>query len=231
MATFAVVLDMDGLMVDSEPLSRRAWDQVLGRYGRTLDDKAYRAIIGHRTDESAATLIDAYSLPLSVNDLVQEKTKALVKIRARGVPIMPGLYDFHARIVAHDLPWAVATSSPRAHAEEILEQLGLDASCRSIAGGDEVVQGKPAPDIYLLAAARLGIKPRQCLALEDSAPGCQSAAAAGMMVVAIPNDDTKVVDISIADYIYPSLHEVAEKFDFLLAELARRQPAKTIPNE
>ena len=223
MAKFAVVLDMDGLMVDSEPLSRRAWDQVLARYDQTLDDTAYKGIIGHRTDESAAILINAYSLPLSVNDLVCEKTNALVKIRAGGIPAMPGLYDFHARLVEHDLPWSVATSSPRAHAEEILKQLGLAASCQSIAGGDEVVQGKPAPDIYLLAAERLGVQPRQCLALEDSAPGCHSAAAAGMMVVAIPNGDTKAADFSMADYVYPSLHEVAEKFDFLLAKLAGRQ--------
>jgi HAD superfamily hydrolase (TIGR01509 family) len=225
MVNFAVILDMDGLMVDSEPLSRRAWDQVLERYGQTLDDKAYRRIIGHRTDESAAILIAAYNLPVGVNDLVQEKTIALARIRARGVPVMPGLSALHNRIVAHDLPWAVATSSPRAHAQEILKQLGLDHSCRSIAGGDEVVHGKPAPDIYLLAAERLGVHPRKCLAFEDSAPGCHSAAAAGMMVVAIPNNDTEADDFSMADYLYPSLQEAAQKFEFLLAELAKRQPA------
>lgn len=220
MPALAVVLDMDGLMVDSEPLARRAWDLVLARYGHVLDDATYRGMIGHRTDESAAMLLAAYDLPLSVDDLVREKSDALVKIRAGGVPIMPGLYDFHACIMQHGLPWGVATSSPRAHAEEILEQLGLMASCQAITGGDEVTQGKPAPEIYLLAAERLGVPASQCLAVEDSAPGCRSAMAAGMMVVAVPSEDTKAADFSAVDHVFLSLHDVAKMFDALVAELA-----------
>jgi HAD superfamily hydrolase (TIGR01509 family) len=222
MSNFAIIFDMDGLMVDSEPLSRSAWDQILGAYGHTLNDAIYKSVIGHRTDETAAIFIEAYDLPLTVDTLAREKVNALAEICANGVPVMPGLYALHAHITQRDLPWAVATSSPRSHAEEILTQLGLIDSCRVIVGGNEVAQGKPAPDIYCLAAARMGIAAAQCLAIEDSAPGCQSALAAGMMVVAVPNGDTKTANFSAVDHIFSSLNDVAENLDALLVELDRR---------
>lgn len=222
MPELAVILDMDGLMVDSEPLSRRAWDQVLHVYDQRLDDATYSGVIGHRTAESAAILIDAYDLPLSVENLVRMKTDALNKIRARGVPVMPGLYELHSRILENNLAWGVATSSPRTHAAEILDQLGLAGSCHTIVGGDEVAHGKPAPDIYRLAAQRLGLPAAKCLAVEDSGPGCRSALAAGLMVVAVPNGDTRSTDFSAVDYVFPSLHAVSDAFAQLLTELANR---------
>jgi HAD superfamily hydrolase (TIGR01509 family) len=207
--------------VDSEPLSRRAWEQVLGAHGHTLNDDIYNSIIGYRFDESAAMLIEAYDLSLGVDTLAREKANVFAKIRANGVPAMPGLYKIHESITRRGLLWGVATSSPRSHAEEILVQLGLSDSCQAIAGGDEVLQGKPAPDIYLLAAERLGVPASHCLAIEDSAPGCRSALSAGMTVVAVPNVDTKTADFSDVDYVFPSLHDVSEELDALLAELAR----------
>ncbi|VAW34958.1 hydrolase, haloacid dehalogenase-like family [hydrothermal vent metagenome] len=135
------------------------------------------------------------------------------KIRANGVPTMSGLYTLHAEIGRRQIPWAVATSSPRAHAVEILQQLGLLQQCRAIAGGDEVVDGKPAPDLYLLAAERLGIAPQSCLALEDSGPGSQAAVAAGMTAIAIPNAQTKTADFSHVHYQYDSLREVLANLD------------------
>lgn len=221
MSDIAIVFDMDGLMVDSEPLARRAWDQVLGAHGHTLSDAIYNSIIGYRFDESAAKLIAAYDLPQGIDALRREKADVLAKIRGKGVPAMPGLYEVHVSINRLGLPWGVATSSPHAYAEEILVQLGLSDSCQAITGGDEVAKGKPAPDIYLLAAERLGVSATRCLAIEDSAPGCRSALSAGMMVIAIPNADTKTADFSAVDYVFPSLHEVAEELDDLLAELVR----------
>ena len=221
MTDFAIILDMDGLMVDSEPLSRRAWAQVLDAHGYTLNDAIYNSIIGYRIDESAAMLSEAYDLSLGVDTLAREKTNALAKIRANGVPVMPGLYEFHESITGRGLLWGVATSSSRSHAEEILEQLGLIDSCQAIAGGDEVPQGKPAPDIYLLVVQRLGVPASHCLAIEDSAPGCRSALSAGLTVVAVPNMDTKTTDFPDVDYVFPSLHEVSKELDTLLAELAR----------
>lgn len=222
MGNFALVLDMDGLMVDSEPQSRQAWDQVLGAHGHTLTDAVYYRVIGYRIDETAAILIDAFDLPLTVDALAQEKEAALAQIRAGGVPVMSGLYELLASISERGISWGVATSSSRRHAEEILAQLGLTDSCQAIAGGDEVPWGKPAPDIYLLAAERLHVLAVHCLAIEDSAPGCRSALAAGMLVAAVPNGGTRTADFSAVDHLFPSLHAVAEELDALLTELAVR---------
>ncbi|VAW31893.1 hydrolase, haloacid dehalogenase-like family, partial [hydrothermal vent metagenome] len=183
----AIVFDMDGLMVDSEPLSQQAWDDYLRPFGHRLSEETVQSIIGFRSDISTPIIKEMFSLPESVPQIIANRAAIYSKIRANGVPTMSGLYTLHAEIARRKIPWAVATSSPRAHAVEILQQLGLLQQCRAIAGGDEVGDGKPAPDLYLLAAERLGIAPQSCLALEDSGPGSQAAVAAGMTAIAIPN--------------------------------------------
>lgn len=203
-------------MVDTEPLSRRAWEQVLAPFGYELDAGVYGRMIGHRFDESAQMILDAYDLPLTPADLMGRKRAIFDRVRDQGVPIMPGLRELIAEITRRGLPWAVATSSPRYHAAAVLTELELRQSCRAIAGGDEVPLGKPAPDIYLLAAERLGVPPSHCLALEDSAPGCQAAAQAGMVTIAIPNGETKTAVFSCANHIFNSLHQVAANLDDLL---------------
>ena len=226
MEGIAIVLDIDGLMVDTEPISRRAWDKVLAQFGYELNDDLHTRMIGYRFDESVQMVIDAYELSLSMDEIKQMKNVEYAKILALGAPVMPGLYDLIAAIKQRELPWAVATSSSYTHAQEILRQLGLEDSCQAIAGGDEVPRGKPAPDIYLLAAKRLGLPSRHCMALEDSAPGCRSALAAGMMTLALPNGDTKKADFPEVYHIFKSLNDVAQDLDRLLSELNRRKPGR-----
>lgn len=212
----AIIFDMDGLMVDSEPLARQAWDQVLQTYGCEMTDDVYRQMIGRRTDQAAQIVTDNYQLPMTGDELMAKKTVIFHEIRAQGIPAMPGLMALQTAIKERGIPWAVATSSPRDHAEIILTQLGLTADCHAIAAGNEVAHGKPAPDIYLLAAKRLGIDPSVCLALEDSEPGCTAANAAGMTVIAIPNGETKTAVFSCAHFRYSSLNQVAKDLDKLL---------------
>lgn len=212
----AIIFDMDGLMVDTEPLARRAWEVVLATYGATLADEIYGRMIGRRTAEAAQTLLDNVALPLTAVELAARKSEIFEALRAEGVPMMPGLVELQTAVLQRGLPWAVATSSPRRHAQATLVQLGMAAACHAIAAGDEVENGKPAPDIYLLAAQRLGIPPKQCVALEDSVPGCRAALAAGMQVVAVPNGQTETADFSFAHHVFASLHEVAQNLDLLL---------------
>lgn len=209
----AIVFDMDGLMVDSEPLSQQAWDEYLRPYGHQLTEEIVSQIIGLRADVSTPTIKALFSLPEPVPVIIEKRAAIYSQIRANGVPIMPGLLELHAEIARRQIPWAVATSSPRAHAEEILHQLGLQDRCRAIAAGNEVTHGKPHPEIYQLAAARLGILPQHCLALEDSGPGSLAAAAAGMTVIAIPNTQTQTADFSHVHHRYSSLHDVRANLD------------------
>lgn len=212
----AVVFDLDGLMVDSEPLSRQAWAHLLARYGHALDDDTYERMIGFRSDISSRIVLETFGLPLSPGEIASQKEAIFDKLRSNGIPVMHGLYALEAELLRRGIPWAVATSSPRHHAIIILEQLGLSGACQAIAAGDEVVEGKPAPDVYLLAAQRLGYPPGECLALEDSLPGSQAAFAAGMTVVAIPREESLGPQFSHAHHVFSSLQEVADHLERLL---------------
>ena len=212
----AVIFDMDGLMVDTEPLSRQAWNSVLAEYGVTLDDALYHRMIGRRADESTRMVLNRYAVPLTAAELQTRKRAAYAILRDQGVPVMPGLRELHREISRRGLPWAVATSSPREHAQVILRQLGWAEDCQAIAAGDEVAHGKPAPDIYLLAAERLGVAPEHCLALEDSVPGCQAAMNAGMVSIAVPGPHAQTADFPFAHHVFSSLHEVTDNLAQLL---------------
>lgn len=204
----AIIFDMDGLMVDSEPVARRGWEIVLASYERELDQNTYERMVGRRLEESAAIVIDTYDLPLKPENLAEIKEATMVKLWAEGLPVMPGLHDLIDYLNDQKLPWGVATSSRRHYAFNVLDQLGIAGHCRAVAAGNEVNQGKPAPDIYLLAAERLGIDPKCCLALEDSVPGGKAAVTAGMMLAAVPNGHTKSTDFPFANYVLDSLHDV-----------------------
>ncbi|MCL4263367.1 MAG: HAD family phosphatase [Anaerolineae bacterium] len=215
----AIVFDMDGLMVDSEPLSRQAWDEFLRPYGGQISDAMQSQIIGLRADVSARLIQETFAIPLSVPEIIAQRAEIYARIRAQGVPIMPGLVELQAAIAARNIPWAVASSSGRHHVAEILAQLGLADTVYATACGDEVAHGKPAPDLYLLAAARLSLDPADCLALEDSLPGVQAAIAAGMAVIAIPNGHTADADFSQATAVFPSLHEVAIQINEVMGRI------------
>ena len=203
-------------MVDSEPAAQRAWQQVLKGYGRTLDEDVFAGIVGLRMTDSARVLIEKYDLKTSPEELIKQEKSAFAEIAAGGLPAMPGLSRLMDEIRAKDIPWAVATSSRREYARKMLNHLGLISSCKAIATGDEVADGKPAPDIYLLAAKRLSVHAPNCLALEDSVPGAQAASAAGMVIVAVPNGYAQPEDYPFADYVFNSLDDVADQLDQLL---------------
>lgn len=214
----AIVFDMDGLMVDSEPLSRQAWDEFLRPYNQHLSDDVQSRIIGRRIDQAVVVVREAFNLPLTDAEIIAERKRIHNQLRAQGIPAMPGLMELQAIIAERQIPWAVATSSSDYHANEILVQLGLREKVYAIAAGHDVTHGKPAPDIYLLAAQHLGIAPEKCIALEDSGPGSQAAVAAGMLTIAIPNEQTQSADFSHAHYHYNSLFDVIENLDTLLNE-------------
>ncbi len=209
----AIVFDMDGLMVDTEPLSFEVWAALLREHGHELDHETYGRMIGRRTDESARLVLSRYPLPFSIPELVAHKSQLWEARWRQGVPAMPGLFELHEEIRRRGIPWAVATSSPRYYAEQILQQLGLWPTNGVFVGGDEVAHGKPAPDLYLLAAERLGIPAESCLALEDSVPGARAALAAGMQLIVVPAGTAPPGIFDFAPHVSPSLHEVAGRLD------------------
>lgn len=208
-----VIFDMDGLMVDSEPISHQAWQTFLRPFGHQLTQDHIQQLIGLRGDVSSEMVRSFFDLPLEPEEIRQRKMAIATQLYAQKVPIMPGLYELVNALAERNIGWGVGTSSPRQHAINILGQLELTAVCQAIAAGDEVAHGKPAPDIYLLAAERLGVAPQNCLVFEDSEPGSKAAVAAGMRVIVVPNDDTRSGDFSHATAVLPSLTHVANQID------------------
>ena len=216
----AIIFDLDGLMVDSEPLAEWAWDQVLVNYGHKLDHQTFRDVLGMRVADSARVICQRYNLPISPEEAYAERERLFLEAVPTRLQAHAGLYPLMDELTARGLPVGLATSGHRRYVALALQTLGLEDRFQAIATGDEVSRGKPAPDIFLLAAERLGIPPTNCLALEDSLLGAQSILAAGMTCVVVPDQWITSREFPPDCHIFPSLNEVREALDDLLAKVS-----------
>lgn len=187
MSRRTIVFDCDGTLVDSEPLARRAWARELDARGHTLTDAEYLAVLGSPYPRTHAFFSERVELPppaefaATIGDAMATLIDAELRPFADAVETIEALRAGGARL-------GLATSSVRSRLDRTLERVGLTGVFEVTVAGDEIEHGKPAPDIYLAAADRLGIDPAQCLAVEDTATGVASARAAGMTVVAIARE-------------------------------------------
>lgn len=212
-----IIFDLDGTMVDSERVSLIAWQMALERLGYTVEADVFVALIGLRLEESLARIVERFDGAFSAETLLYHLSEAWDEASAKGLPAMPGLFSLIEQLHQRNIGWGVATASTQKGATRAITDLGLLDQCVAIAGGDEVVHSKPAPDVYLLCAERMGVEPADCLVIEDSVVGHRAAASAGMTVVAVPNHWADSADFTQAHYIFDSLHQVGEHLDHLLA--------------
>lgn len=185
----AVVFDMDGLMLDTEIIYQRAWTQAGRALGYDYDDAFYlHSCVGRTVATCEAALIGRFGQAFPLDDfrrLWQQLWRQ--EVERDGIPLKPGLLDLLAFLDRRRLPRAVATSSDAAYASFTLAAAGIRDRFGCVVTGDQIEHSKPAPDIYLEAARRLGVDPAGCVALEDSDAGARAAAAAGMRVLLIPD--------------------------------------------
>jgi HAD superfamily hydrolase (TIGR01509 family) len=212
----AVIFDLDGLMVDSEPLARDAWRVLLSDYGHTLDQKTVDAALGLRLMDTSRLMKKRFGLPLSVEQIAERRAAIVLAAMPGKLKPMPGLYKVLAAIDARGLRRAVATSSSAPYAPAALREVGVADGFEVVITGDTVENGKPAPDIYLAVIEALTLSPAACLALEDSPNGVASAKAAGMRCIAVPNEQSTEMDLSRADAVLPSLSILADRLDEFL---------------
>ena len=184
--TDAVVFDMDGVIVDSE----QVWDEVRERYtresGGTYIETATRDMMGMSAPEWSSYMAETLGVPGTPEEINDAVIERMLERYGEAPPLIPGAVEA-VRRVAERWPVAIASSSNPELIEVVLRVSGLDALIRIAVSSQEVARGKPAPDVYLEAASRLGVDPARCAAVEDSHNGIRSAHAAGMRVVAVPN--------------------------------------------
>ena len=212
----ALLFDLDGLIVDSEPHSLNSWRVVLLTRSVALEQAVIDRMFGLRQIEAAHLLSDAYGLAESPELLAREKEEYQITHLAGQVPPMPGLFALLDECTQHELRLAVASSGVRPYVMAVLEAVALTGRFSGIVTGDEVKNGKPAPDIFLAAAHALQVEPQQCMVLEDAPAGVQAAKTARMRCIAVPNRHTRQLDLSAADLILPSLDAVRDELATLI---------------
>lgn len=182
----AAVFDFDGLLVDSEPGWARAEARLLARHGGTFTAEDAAATVGRSPDASIAVYAERLGIATDERAALKAELLALVADEYRaGFPPLPGAVDLVARLRAA-IPVGLASNTGRALIADGLAASPFADAFGVVVTSDDVVHHKPAPDLYLLACARLGVDPRDAIAFEDSPTGIRSAKAAGLTVVAVP---------------------------------------------
>ncbi len=220
-ATIAAVLfDMDGLMLDTERLLYEAWQRAMADFGYEASEEVFLASVGTTVQSTNQLLRAAYGPDFPLEDTNGRTGDYIwLEVDARGAPLKPGLLALLDFLESRAIPKAVASSSERATIDRLLGSVDLLSRFAVTVAGDEVAHGKPAPDIFLLAASRLGVEPGRCLVLEDSEPGAQAARAAGMAVIIVPDLKPPSPEVArLAAALLPDLHAVQ-------AWLAQQLPA------
>mgnify|MGYP003542608381 FL=1 len=203
-----VVFDLDGVLLDTEELWDEARRQISDERGGRWRNDAQRAMMGMSSPEWSRYMHDVLGVPDPPEEISAEVVKRLEALYRERLPLVPGALEAVRRI-GERWPLGIASSSNRPLIDLFLE-LTDPGVFRATASSEEVARGKPAPDVYLEAARRLGVSPATCAAIEDSENGIRSAAAAGMRVIAIPNRVFPPSEeaLSLAQVVLGSLDEL-----------------------
>jgi len=208
-----VVFDLDGVIVDSEPIHELANDELMADLGVPMDEALREDMMGRRVRELTDTVAERLGKP--PGEVLAEREAIFWRLlEDGGVRPMPGLHAAIAKLSGAGLALAVATSGTRAYVDLVLERLGVRDAFQAVVSGDDVTHGKPHPESYLRVAALLAAEPADCVALEDTFHGVTAARAAGMHAVAVPNALTAGMDFSGADAVVADLEAAA---DYVLA--------------
>jgi HAD superfamily hydrolase (TIGR01509 family) len=207
----AVIFDLDGVLLESEEVWDAVREAFVGERGGRYDAEVQRAMMGMSSPEWSRYLHDVAGVPDAPEAINAEIVRRMLVTYGERLPLVPGAVATVRRI-GDRFPLGLASSSNRVLIDRVLEVSGLGPLFRATVSSEEVQHGKPAPDVYLEAAGRLGVPPERCTAVEDSHGGIGSAHAAGMRVVAIPNSS------------YPPGADALTQADVVIGSLAELTP-------
>jgi len=201
----AAVFDLDGLLFNTEELYQEVGSELLRRRGHEFGPDLLHAIMGRPGRVALQMMIDYHSLGDTVEALAAESAEIFPAMLDERLEFMPGVPELLAALERSDIPKAVATSSGRRFTSDVLGRFQLEPRFQFLLTAEDVVEGKPHPEIYLKAASCFGLRPAEIVVFEDSQNGCRAAAAAGAVVVAVPGGHSRTHDFSRATLIADTL--------------------------
>jgi beta-phosphoglucomutase family hydrolase len=189
---FAVIFDMDGVIVDSNPYHKEAWIKFTEKYEVELKEEEIPEKIYGKTNDAALREVFDKEFSTEENEKLGEEKEAIYReLHAEDLEPIPGLRQFLQMLKQHQIPTAVATNAPVSNIDFIMERTGLRSFFDVVINSSMVAKGKPDPEIYLKSAEKLGMPPERCIVMEDSVPGVEAGVRAGMKVVGITTTHTK----------------------------------------
>jgi beta-phosphoglucomutase-like phosphatase (HAD superfamily) len=201
---YALVFDMDGLMVDSEPV----WFELQAEFVRTRGGEWTTELAGRCAGGGLVNALRVIERTFAIDVDVDRECKAMADAfaeRVERLSLKSGCAELLDAADEHGIPCAVGSSSTTGLVETVLRRFGLSSRFRAVVTGDLVPRAKPAPDVFLEASARLGVPPEGCVVLEDALAGVAAARAAGMRVIAVPERAAHAFE-GLADFVVPDLH-------------------------
>ena len=184
----AVIFDMDGILIDTERISFNAFKEVLKGYNYEMSEEFYLTMIGRNVKSIKEVMLSEYGSSFPFDEIYEKKVKIAVETIDRdGVIIKPGVHELVDYLKDNNYRIAVATSTRKERAHYLLEQIGIKDKVDYIICGDQVVNSKPDPEIFLKAAKGIGIEPQNCMVIEDSDAGILAASRAGMTGINVPD--------------------------------------------
>lgn len=210
MKDFAVIFDMDGVVVESNPYHRKAWKGFFKNHGFQITEKDFKLHINGRTNSDILTHYFGRLSKEQIKRYIEEKEIFYRRFIEHSMKSPKGLYDFLAMLESKDIPLAIATSAPPENVKFILTKLKIKRYFDAIVDDTMVSAGKPDPEIYLKTAKMLNFPPKRCIVIEDSLSGIKSGLNAGMKVIGITTTHTKK-ELSIADMVIDDFSELTLK--------------------
>src|SRR3990170_2647224 len=214
----AVIFDMDGVMIDSEPLWEKAERILLARRGIDYNPTYRDKIVGLNQKDSGRLLKETFNLPETIEELLAERIEILLPLYEKELELVPGLITILKEVKESGFLLALASSSPYKVINFVLGKFSLNEFFSVVVSGESVEFGKPHPDIYLYTAKKLRVEPEECVVIEDSINGVKSAKSAGMLCIAIPDKRLSRNEFQIADLVVDRLDEISVRVVKNLAE-------------
>ena len=213
----AVIFDMDGLMLDTEPIYYTAWKLAVADCGYQFDEEWYSKFVGRSNDDCDLMMLEIFGSDYPVAKCRELRDRHWrQQILDNSIPLKPGLVELLDFLEALDLPKAIATASLRSEAALSITASGIGPRFVHSTAGDEVPNNKPAPDIYIESARKLGVAPQNCLVFEDSNAGATAAVSAGAMTIMVPDLQPPHPDVAARAFqVVDSLHDAHQ----ILAEI------------